>query len=105
MYLAVTAKSNWVIYMVVLNSSIHTVMYENLKNKKNLRFAGTYDSAKITYGTVIVHLGSGNGSDSLSNWIYPCAHLEISSNQQNRNPHNPIAQPCRTPQCRPHHTC
>jgi len=27
MYLAVTAKSNWVIYMVVLNSSIHTVMY------------------------------------------------------------------------------
>ena len=31
--------------------------------------------------------------------------LEISTNQQNRNPHQAPAQPCRSPQCRPHHTC
>ena len=32
--------------------------------------------------------------------------LEISLNRQNRNPLKPPAQqPCRSPQCRPHHTC
>ena len=32
--------------------------------------------------------------------------LEISTNRKNRNPHKPPAQHlCRSPQCRPHHTC
>ena len=31
--------------------------------------------------------------------------LEISTDQQNRTPHKPPAQPCRSPQCSPHHLC
>jgi len=31
--------------------------------------------------------------------------VEISTNLQNRNPHKPPAQPCRSLQCRPHHSC
>ena len=32
-------------------------------------------------------------------------HLQRSSTQQNCNPHKPPAQPDRSTQCRPHHTC
>ena len=32
-------------------------------------------------------------------------HLKASRNPQNRNPHKPPAQPCRSTQCRHYHTC
>ena len=32
-------------------------------------------------------------------------HYGIATHRQNRNPHKPPAQPCRSPQCRPHHIC
>ena len=36
--------------------------------------------------------------------LLPCP-LEMATNRQNRNPHQPPVQPSLSPQCRPHHTC